>query len=128
MARSSAQDDFFVAYEDGDSGWILAAERWRWDTFKAGSLRSIREDADAADDSDEDDSENEFENAVDAGESDDDKHESEWKSTAYMQCAAVIFFFLLRCLRRRFFPSFSSVQTRAGARCPCGGIQWGCLP
>ena len=68
----------FVAYADGDSGWILAAERWRWDTFKAGSLRFIRrEDADAADDSDEDDSENEFENAVDAGESDNDEDESE---------------------------------------------------
>ena len=67
----------FVAYKDGDSGWILAAERWRWGTFKAGSLRFIREDADAADDSDEDDSENEFENAVDAGESDNDEDESE---------------------------------------------------
>ena len=67
-----------IAYADGDSGWILATERWRWDTFKAGSLRCIRrEDADAADDSDEDDSENEFENAVDAGESNDDEDESE---------------------------------------------------
>ena len=73
----------FVAYEDGGTGWILAAERWRWGTFKACSLRFIRNAADNADDSNADDSEKEFQNAVDARESDDDDDENEWKSTAY---------------------------------------------
>ena len=39
--------------------------------------KALKRVTDAADDSDEDDSENEFENAVDVGESDNDEDESE---------------------------------------------------
>ena len=55
----------FVAYKDGDSGWIVANERWRWDTSKAGSIRRQQEE----DDERGSDSEEE---TVDAGASDED--------------------------------------------------------
>ena len=55
----------FVAYKDGDSGWIVANERWRWDTSKAGSIRRQQEEDDERDSDSE-------EETVDAGASDED--------------------------------------------------------
>ena len=60
----------FIAYDDGETCWSLASDRWRWDSCKSGSLRfEADDDGDVLDDNKEDD--DEFADAVDATNDDD---------------------------------------------------------
>ena len=51
----------FISYDDGEKGWSLASDRWRWDSAKAGCFRF-----EGANDDDDEVDDDEFADAVDA--------------------------------------------------------------
>ena len=62
----------FIVYDDGDKGWSLASDRWRWDSSKAGCFRF-----EGTDDDDDDEEDDEFADAVDADDDGDDAFDDE---------------------------------------------------
>ena len=62
----------FIVYDDGDKGWSLASDRWRWDSSKAGCFRF-----EGTDDDDDDEEDDEFADAVDADDDSDDAFDDE---------------------------------------------------